>query len=111
MAIKTMRKFKNNAGVLTIQGDQKEKFHNQACALMSAQLMAIALVNEGYLVTTYLSSEVKKFEVSVHLEDKQMPKLSNNIKYTRKEITSHEYWSSYFKQVTRVRVITFYFTY
>lgn len=106
-----MRKGKNSAGALFIKSDRNEKFINQFNAAAACQIMALDLVTQGYLTTTYMCPENKTFECCVHLENKQMPIEMKSYSYTWKEITSHTHFSEYDKTLNRIRCITYYFEY
>lgn len=106
-----MRKGKNSAGVLFIRSDRNDKFINQFNAAAACQMMALNLVTQGYLTTTYMSPDNKKFECCVHLENKQIPIVPKSYSYTCKEITSNTHFDKYDKTVNRIRCITYYFEY
>lgn len=106
-----MRKGKNSAGTLFIESDRNEKFFNQASAAAACQVMALNLVTQGYLTTTFMDPDNKKFECCVHLESKQMPIVTKPYCFTWKEITSHSHFSEYDKTLNRIRCITYYFEY
>ena len=106
-----MRKGKNGAGTLFIRSDRNEKFINQFNAAAACQMLALNLATQGYLTTTYMCSENKKFECCVHLENKPIPIVTKAYCYTWKEITSSMYFSNYSKTINRVRCITYYFEY
>lgn len=106
-----MKKGKNSVGQLFIRSDRNEKFINQFNAAAACQMMALNLITQGYLTTTYMSPQNKIFECCVHIENKPMPIVPKSYAYTWKEITSHKYFDKFDKKVYRIRCITFHFEY
>lgn len=106
-----MRKGKNSAGALFIRSDRNEKFIDQFNAASACQIMALNMVTQGYLTTTYMSPENKTFECCVHIDSKQMPIVPKAYYFTWKEITSHNYFDKYDKTLNHIRCITYYFEY
>ena len=106
-----MRKGKNSAGALFIRSDRNEKFIDQLNAAAACHMMALNMVTQGYLTTTYLSPENKIFECCVHIETKPMPIVPKSYCYTWKEITSHMHFDKYDKTLNRIRCITYHFEY
>lgn len=106
-----MRKGKNSAGALFIESDRNEKFIDQFNAAAACQVMALNMVMQGYLTSSYMSPENKIFECCVHIESKAMPKVSKSYNFTWKEITSHTHFDEYDKTLNRIRCITYHFEY
>jgi len=96
-------------GVKKLTDDTKQKFINEAAALMSMQAIQMIVSHQGYLSTTTFSPMNKVAEVCIHFEGKGYPKVSSAYKYTKKEVTSHEYWQSLTRSMERVRCLTYEF--
>lgn len=96
-------------GVKKLTDDTKKKFINEAAALMSMQAIQMVAGQQGYLVTTTFSPMNKRAEVCIHFEGMSYPKVSSGYKYTKKEVSSHEYWQSWSKSMERVRCLTYEF--
>lgn len=100
-----------NANGITIENESQSKFINASAAIMAAQMLQMNMVLQGYLVTSHMDTENGTIEVTVHFSDKPFPKILDGYKYTKKIITSHEYYSTYNKKSNRVRCVEYIFEY
>lgn len=98
-------------GAIWITSDKFYQFLDQSSALTHCLKAQSYYATLGYLTTSTLNIENKKFEVTIHFEGKPFPSTPGSILYTFKEITSHQYWSDYEGRQVRVRCATYYFKY
>lgn len=106
--MQTLNKRMSN-GVIYLTSEKKEKYVNAAQALLAMQALQFVMVMSGYLTTSHISTKSGSIELCVHLENQLLPLVSAGYFYTWKEITSHQYWDPYQKEVDRVRCVTYYF--
>lgn len=97
-------------GSIYMRSETNEKFINEAAALQAAQAMQTLLFTEGFSTYTSFYKGLKKLEVEAHFEN-NLPIIPEGYKSSCKEITSHEYYQDFSKEVVRCRTITFYFKY
>lgn len=105
-----MKKTRNANGI-TIECESRGKYINASQAIMAAQMMQMNMALQGYLATSHFDIETGSIEVTVHFSNKPFPKTLDGYTYTKKTITSHEYYSPYEKASCRVRCIEYRFEY
>ena len=98
-------------GVVVMTSNDNEKFINMEAAQIAFEMMQRIMVFQGFLTCSTISPERRKFELTVHFEDSNYPRVPLGYIYTKKEITSHEYWDKYRKTMQRVRCVEFSFKY
>lgn len=91
--------------------DKLYDFKDQSSAIRFCLKTQSYFATLGYLTTSYMSTENKSIEATVHFEDKAFPTAPASMLYTYKEITSHCYWNQTEGRQVRVRCVTFYFRY
>lgn len=102
-------KKENYNGIITLWSDEKDIFINSMTAIMAASQMQMYFAMQGYLVTSSMNSDNNAISVTVHFEMSKPPKDPHGYLYTRKEITSHTYWSMAEKALIRVRCVEYRF--
>lgn len=105
-----MKKTRNANGI-TIECDSRGRYINASQAIMAAQMMQMNMALQGYLVTSHIDTETGTVEITVHFSDKPYPKTLDGYTYTKKRITSHEYYSDYEKAPSRTRCVEYRFEY
>ena len=98
-------------GVIRITSDKFYSFTDQSSALRHCLKAQNYYATLGYLTTSYLNTETKTIEVTVHFEGKPLPSTPGSMLYTFKEISSHQYWSDVEGRQVRVRCVNYYFRY
>lgn len=91
--------------------DIKESFITKDAALMAFQMAQLYFIQAGFLTTSSVNIAVKRIELTVHFDLPNFPTIPNGYKYSRKEITSHTYYSEVDKQVGYVRCLELIFKY
>jgi hypothetical protein len=105
-----MKKYREN-GTCYMEGDFAGPFVNVDAAIMAAQVMQLYFAKRNLSTSLRMFLEVGSIELTVHLEGATNPALPRGYHYSKKRVTSHEYFSEYEKAVVRVRCLEFYFTY
>lgn len=91
--------------------DNKESFITKNAALMAFQMAQLYFIQAGYLTTSSVNPESKRIELTIHFELPNFPTIPHGYKYSRREITSHSYFSEFEKKLDYVRCMTLYFKY
>ena len=73
--------------------------------------MQLYFAKRNLNVILRIDLSVSSIELTVHLEGPKCPAIPRCYYYSKKRITSHEYYSEYDKEVNRVRCLEFIFTY
>lgn len=98
-------------GTIHMESEKNEPFINKDWALYSMQALQLALANQGLSVYSRIYFENKNVELSVHFDLSNYPKIPRGYLYTRRDITSHIYYSAVTKEPDYVRTMDFYFEY
>lgn len=85
------------------------KYTNPAEAIAITHEIAYKASMAGYLVSTSVSLETHRAEVTVHLGNRSIPHYSQTAKCTSRTLTSHEYWDNIDRVNRRVRCVEYRF--
>lgn len=102
-------KKENLNGVIYITSDENEKFVNGTAAIMACQMIQMYYAQQNNLTTNSINLENGRVELTVYFDKTTVANLPKSYLYTKKVISSHEYWSDVLKKNHRVRVINYYF--
>lgn len=91
--------------------NENGKFFNMEAAQIAFEMMQRIMVFQGFLTCSTINPELHKFELTVHFEDSNYPRVPLGYIFTKKTITSHEYWQEFTKSMQRVRCVDFTFKY
>lgn len=91
--------------------DIQDAFISKNAALMAFQMAQLYFIQAGYLTTSSVNPESKRIELTIHFELPNFPTIPQGYNYSRREITSHTYFSEYEKRLDYVRCMTLYFKY
>lgn len=91
--------------------DIKEAFITKNAALLAFQMAQLYFIQAGFLTSSYVNLEVNRIELTIHFDLANYPTIPQGYKYSRREITSHTYYSDYENRLCYVRCMTLYFKY
>lgn len=98
-------------GTCYVDNNNAGPFVNVDAAIMAAQVMQLYFAKRNLSNSLRMNLEVGSIELTVHLEGPTCPAIPRGYQYSRKRITSQEYYSEFDKKSCRIRCIEFYFTY
>lgn len=105
-----MMKYRRN-GTCYLEGDNTGAFVNDFAAMMAAQVMQLYFAKRNLSTSLRINLSVGSIELTVHLDGPTYPVIPQNYFYSKKRISSHEYFSDFDKEVVRVRCLELIFTY
>lgn len=88
-----------------------EKFNNKFAALNAFAYFQFHFIQRGHLVSSHVDLEVGTIELTVHFDYSNPPTMPKGYNYSRKEITSHTYYSDTENKLIYVRCLTLRFKY
>jgi len=88
-----------------------EKFNDKFAALNAFAYYQFHFIQKGFLVCSHVDLLVRTIELTVHFDYRNLPTMLKGINYSRKELTSHTYYSDREKKLIYVRCLTLRFQY
>lgn len=96
--------------MITIKKDGSGKFFNELQALTAMTTLQLHYAQTRQSVTSRVNFNNKTIELSIYFNPADYVKDPYGI-YSRKEITSHQFYLDSLQRVFQVRCMTFYFEY
>lgn len=78
---------------------------------MAFQMAHLYFIQAGYLTTSSVNLENGRIEIHVYFDLPNYPTIPHGYNYSRREITSHMYYSDIEKKPVYVRCMDLYFKY
>ena len=97
------------AGQHIVRSARGEKFLNDSCALMALTAMQMYFAQCGLLCVSHVCLPNRSIQLTVHFSDEPLPILPAGYGFTVRELSSHWYYSSVFRESSKVRTADYYF--